>query len=129
MKLREMAEKDLALTLEDSKNGFAIPATISDTQGASAVLNVQAGDIHLLFDPGGEVKVNSRLAHVSVRIASLTAAGLELPKAQPDQSKNPYIFEFADANGVVRKYIVSQASPDRTLGLVTVILELMTDAA
>lgn len=128
MNLREIAERDLEITLEDSENGFGIPATITDTTGTSAILNVQAGDMHLLFDPGGEVKINNRTAHVSVRIGSLTAAGLELPRAQPDQSKNPYIFEFADANGVVRKYIVSQASPDRTLGIMTVILELMTDA-
>lgn len=122
-----MAEMDLGVTLEDSQNGFGQPATITDTAGNSAVLNIQSGDVHLLFDPDGEVKVNNRTAHASVRIASLIAAGLEMPKAQPDQDKNPYIFEFADANGVSRKFIVSQPSPDRTLGIVTVILELMQE--
>lgn len=127
MNIRKMAEMDLAVTLEDSENGFGMPATLTDIAGNSAVLNIQSGDVHLLFDPGGEVRVNSRTAHASVRIASLTAAGLEMPKAQPDQDKNPYIFEFADANGVSRKFIASQPSPDRTLGIVTVILELMEE--
>jgi hypothetical protein len=122
-----MAEQDLGNTLEDSVNGFGISATLIDTTGNSAVLNIQSGDVHLLFDTGGDVRVNSRTAHASVRIASLIAAGLEMPKAQPDQSKNPYIFEFADANGASRKFIASQPSPDRTLGIVTVILELMTE--
>lgn len=127
MNLRAIAEQDLAITLEDSENGFGISATITDTKGISAALDVQSGDIHVLYDPGGEVKVNSRTAHVSVRIASLIAAGLEMPKAQPNQTKNPYTFEFADSNDVMRKFIVSQSSPDRTLGIITIILELITD--
>lgn len=127
MNLRAIAEQDLAITLEDSEYGFGLPATITDTKGTSAVLNVQSGDIHVLYDPGGEVKVNSRTAHISIRIASLTAAGLEMPKAQPNQTKNPYTFEFADSNGIVRKFIVSQSSPDRTIGIVTMILELLED--
>lgn len=125
MNLREISERDLALTLEDADNGFGIPATITDTVGNSAVINVQGGDVHVLYDPDTDVKISSRTAHIVVRIASLTAAGLEMPKAQSDQSKNPYTFEFADSNGVIRKFIVSEARPDRTLGIVTVILELI----
>ncbi len=127
MNLREIAELDLALTLEDADNGFGIPATITDTAGTSSIINVQSGDIHVLYDPDTDVKISARTAHISVRIASLTAAGLEMPKAQPDQSKNPYTFEFADSNGVIRKFIVSEARPDRTLGIVTIILELITE--
>lgn len=127
MNLREIAEQDLALTLEDSENGFGLPSTVTDTAGNTAGISVQSGDVHVLYDPDTDVKVSNRTAHISIRISSLTAAGLEIPKAQPDQSKNPYTFEFADSNGVSRKFIVSESRPDRTLGIITVILELIKE--
>lgn len=125
MNIREIAELDLANTLEDAINGFGIPATVTNPDEVSAVLKIQSGDAHLLFDPDTEVSISNRVAHASVRIASLNAAGLGIPRAQPDQSANPWLFEFSDANGNSRKFTVSESKPDRTLGIVTIILELM----
>lgn len=125
MNLREIAERDLEITLEDDEKGFGIPATVTDPAGTSAILKVQAGDIHLVLDPGTDAEVNTRVAHISLRIKSLENAGLGLPRAEPDTDKNPWLFEFADANGHIRKFTVSDVKPDRTLGLVTVILELI----
>ena len=57
----------------------------------------------------------------------MTAAGLGIPSPQPDQNLNPWSVEFPDAVGLVRKFTVSKSEPDRTLGIVTVILELLED--
>lgn len=127
MNLREMAEYDLETTLEDDIHGFGVSATITDPDGNSAVLQVQSGDIHLLLNPDTDVPVSDRIAHISIRISSLTVAGLGIPRAQPDRSKNPWIFQFPDSGGSERKFTVSKSEPDRTLGIVTVILELLED--
>jgi len=126
MNLREIAERDLGQSLEDADKGFAIPATITNPAGTSAELKVQSGDIHLLLDTE-DSRVNNRIAHIAIRISSLTAAALDIPRAVPDESANPWIFEFADISGNIRKFTVAESMPDKTLGLVTVILELITD--
>ena len=125
MNLRGQAELDLGLTMEDDVNGFGMSATITNPTGTSAALKIQSGDVHLLFDPETGVSVSNRTAHASIRIASLTAASLGIPRAQPNQNANPWLFEFQDANGNSRKFTVQEARPDRTLGIVTVILEIM----
>jgi len=127
MNIRQQAELDLGLILEDETYGFGMSATITNPDGVSAQLIIQSGDVHLLFDPATEVSVNNRTAHASVRISSLASANLGLPRAQPKSNLNPWIFEFQDANGNSRKFTVQEARPDRTLGLVTVILELMRE--
>ena len=128
MSLRQQAEQDLAFILEDADRGFAFPATITNPDGVSDQLNVQSGDIHLLYDSDNDMTVSDRKAHVSIRISSLITAGLGIPRADPDTTKNPWLFEFADINGIVRKFIISKSLPDRTLGIVTVILEIIQDA-
>lgn len=125
MNLREQAELDLALTMEDDVNGFGMLATITNPTGTAAELKIQSGDVHLLFDPETGVSTSNRTAHAAVRIASLMAANLGIPRAQPNQNANPWLFQFQDANGNTRKFTVQEARPDRTLGIVTVILELM----
>lgn len=125
MNLREQAENDLKMTLEDDDFGFAFEATVTNPAGVSAVLKIQSGDVHLLFEPESDIFVAERTAHASMRISSLTAAGLGLPQAEPDENKNPWIIEFPDANDVLRKFTVAEARPDRTLGIVTVILQLI----
>jgi hypothetical protein len=127
MNLREIAEKDLELTLEDDIHGFGVPATITDPSGTIGVLKVQAGDVHLLFDPDTDIPINNRRIHISIRISSLTKAGLDIPQAQPDESVNPWVFEFADVNRIIRKCTVTESRPNRTLGIVTIILELIVD--
>ncbi len=125
MNLRQQAEADLKLTLEDKDFGFAFEATVTNPAGVSAVLNIQSGDVYLLFEPESGILVANRTAHASMRISSLTAAGLGLPRAEPDESKNPWIIEFPDSNDVLRKFTVVESRPDRTLGIVTIILQLI----
>lgn len=127
--LRHIAEDDLKITLEDDQFGFGIECLIDDPDGNSDTFVVQSGDVHLLFDTDTGVPVNNRTAHIAIRIASLYEKGFALPKRQPDESKNIWKFTFQDVNGVLYKFTVADTMPDRTLGIITVILELLKDAA
>ena len=125
MNLREVAEQDLVMTLEDSEMGFGMDCDITNPAGTTETFQVQSGDVHLLLDLDNDSSVSVRTAHVAVRISTLTAKGFGIPKRGPDENKNPWIFEFADANGIKRKFTVVEARPDRSLGIVTIILELI----
>ena len=125
MNLRDQAERDLAITLEDAEYGYGIEAIVTNPAGDSATLNIQSGDINLLLDTDTGVSVSNREAHAAVRIKSLTEAGLGIPRAKPKQNENPWISEFSDPNGNIRKFTVAESRPDRTLGLITVVLELL----
>jgi len=123
MSLREIAEADLAVTLEDGVGGFGWPITITDPTGASAALVGTSTDIAQVIDPDTGVAVSGRSASVAVRIASLTAAGLGLPVGIADSGSRPWTVSFDDINGAGYTFKVQQSNPDRAIGLVTLVLE------
>ena len=125
MNLRQQAEADLKTTLEDDVNGFAFDAIITNPDGIFDTLKVQSGDVHLFLDQDADFSLSVKVAHAAVRISSLTAAGLGIPRAQPKENINPWKFEFNDINDNPHKFTVAEAKPDLTLGIVTVILEVM----
>jgi len=124
MGLRSVAEADLAFTLEDDVNGFAWPITVTDPAGTVGSLTGASGDIGQLIDPDTGAAVSGRLAHVSLRIATLTAKGLAIPENITESSLKPWIVAFDDINGNSYTFKVMQSNPDRTLGLVTCVLEV-----
>lgn len=123
--LRDMARDDLAVTLEDDVNGFGVPVAVTNPDGVTDNLVGQTGDIHLAIDPDTGLTVSGRTAHVSLGIAAIeTAFGAgAMPQGQVDTTKKPWKFVFADPQGTARAFIVREALPDRTLGLVTCTLE------
>jgi len=129
MNLREQAELDLAATLEDKEHGFGWDCQIDNGAGKTDTFIVQTGDVHLLFDTDTGVPVKNRVAHATIRVSSLLAKGFEMPKRRPAENQNPWIFTFADTAGKSYKFTVADTLPDLTLGLITVVLELLKDAA
>jgi hypothetical protein len=123
MNLREQAEKDLAITLEDNATGFGWPIKIIDPHFNVADIFGQSTDIGLVIDAETGSVVSGRQATVSIRISSLTQHNLGLPKGISDPSKKPWIIEFTDINGKSFTFKVVQTQPDRTLGVVTCTLE------
>lgn len=122
--LREIAEQDLGFILETDTTGFRGPITVTDPSGTTTDgLYGNSNDIAQVIDPDTGQAVSGRLASVSIRISSLTAQGLALPVGIADAGSKPWIVEFDDINGNAFKFKVSQANPDRTLGLVTCLLE------
>ena len=127
--LREMAEADLAFTLEDEATGFGWPITVTDPAGTSSTgLIGQSDDIAQLIDPDTGQAVSGRLASVGLRISSLTAQSLGLPEAIADETSKPWVVKFDDINGVAHTIKVQDSNPDRALGLVVCTLEAYKDA-
>lgn len=124
MSLRQLAEADLGVILEDSATGFGWPISVTDPDGNVGSLTGFSDDIAQVIDPDTGQAVSGRLASAAIRISSLTSAGLGLPRGIADTSGKPWTVEFNDINGNAYKFKVSQSNPDRALGLVTLLLEL-----
>lgn len=124
MSLRQLAETDLGLILEDGSTGFGWPITITDPAGNTGTLTGFSDDIAQIIDPDTGQAVSGRLASVALRISSLALQGLTLPRGIADAGSKPWIIEFDDINGNAFKFKVSESNPDRALGLVTCLLEL-----
>lgn len=124
MGLRQIAETDLGLILEDTTTGFGYAIIVTDPAGTVRPLTGFSDDISQIIDPDTGQAVSGRLASVALRISSLTAAGLALPVGIADAGIKPWIVEFDDINGNPFKFKVSQSNPDRALGMVVCLLEL-----
>jgi hypothetical protein len=123
MGLRDQAAADLVAIMSDTSNGFGWEVTVTAPTGASAVVVGFSTDIGLTIDPETGVAVSGRKASVSLPIASLTAAGLGLPKGIADTTSKPWQVRFADIHGTQQRFKVAETLPDRALGVVVCILE------
>lgn len=123
MGLREQAAADLVTILEDTADGFGWPITVTDPDQNSATLSGFSTDVSQTIDPQTGQLVSGRLASVALPIASLTAAGLGLPANVSDGSRNPWVIRFNDTAGTEHVWKVSEAMPDRALGVIVCLLE------
>lgn len=124
MSLRDLAEQDLGLILEDSATGFGWPITLTDPAGLTDPGLVGfSDDIAQMIDPDTGELVNGRLASVALRISSLYAAGFALPRGVADEASKPWVVTFNDINGTAHTFKVRQANPDRALGMLVCVLE------
>lgn len=128
MNLRQLAEQDLAVTLEDADNGFGWPVTLVDPSGVSANLTAQSQDIGLIVDPDTGVAVSGRTASAVLRVSSLVHAGLAVPEGEPRGNANPWELSTTTTNGGTVRFKVDYASHDRVLGTVTLQLGVLADA-
>lgn len=121
-----MAEADLANILEDGIAGFGWPITVTAPSGAVATLTGFSDDIGLTIDPDTGQAVSGRTASIAIRISTLLQfAGMTIPEGIADSAKKPWIVEFSDINGVPCKFKVFRSLPDRALGIVVCVLELL----
>lgn len=124
MNLRQQAETDLQFILEDSASGFGWSITVTDPNGLSSPLTGSSNDISQVVDPETGQVVSGRSASVALRATSLFEAGFNsLPVGIADRNSKPWIIQFDDINGNSHTFKVIQSNPDRTLGIVTCILE------
>lgn len=124
MGLREQAAADLQTILEDSANGFGVsirvtpPGAVSSTEVTGLTTDVFQG-----IDPETGVQVSGRIASVAISLRTLEDAGLEIPRGVSEESGKPWLVEFEDIQGTTHRFKVSEAYPDRALGIVTARLE------
>lgn len=126
MSLREVAEQDLGIILEDLETGFGWPITLTAPDGTAATFTGFASDISQLIDPDTGQAVSGRLATITLRNAVIDQElpGKGLPINVVDTNNKPWLVSFDDINGVNYIFKVAESNPDRTLGLTVCILEL-----
>lgn len=126
MNLRQQAEADLGVILEDNSTGFGWPITLTDPSGSTGngPLTGSSNDISQVVDPETGQVVSGRSASVALRVSSIFGAGFNaLPVGIADSNSKPWLVTFDDINGNSHTFKVIQSNPDRGLGLVTCILE------
>ena len=125
MGLRELAEQDLGVILEDSDTGGGWPITVTAPDGTVGLLTGFSDDIAQVIDPDTGQAVSGRLASAALRISSIYTAfpGLGLPKSIADSGSKPWIVQFDDINGLSYTFKISQSNPDRALGMLVCLLE------
>lgn len=128
MNLLAIAERDAAFILQDADKGFGVPITVTDPTGKEEIVNGRAGDVHALIDPDTGAVFSVRNAHCTFNKKTLLDLGFQLPQAEPDTTKKPWKFKFADRQGLELQFTVSETRPDNTLGIITLMLELFKDA-
>jgi len=125
--LRELAEADLEGILEDADTGFGWPITVTDPNGSTAEMVGYSDDIAQAVDPETGMAVSGRFVSVALRISSLIAAGVGLPRGIADAKIKPWLVAFNDINGAAHLFKVAQSNPDRMLGVVTLALEVYAE--
>lgn len=127
MSLREVAEADLATLLESETCGFAWPIKLTNPAGLVKNLFGQSADIAQLIDPDTGVAVTGRLASATLRLSSIFSATpgpvLAIPVGIADTDGKPWLVTFDDINGTEYTFKVQKSNPDRTIGVVVLILE------
>lgn len=123
-----LAAADARTILEDAA-GFSWPLTVMSPAGNTAVIMGTTRDVAATIDPETGIVVTARSASCTMSIASLTAAGLGVPKGVAESSSKPWIVQFYDTAGVLHSFKVAEAQPDLTVGVVVCKLEAYRLAA
>jgi hypothetical protein len=129
MGLRSIAESDLSFILEDDTAGFGWPITVTDPDGLSANVVGTTRDIGVEIDPETGQYVAGRSAGCSLRISTLLQTFSSLPLNVMDTDKRPWIVEFNGLDGTPYKFKVFESQPDKTLGVITLGLEVYSSGA
>ena len=124
MGMRQIAESDLSVILEDAVIGGAWPITIIDPELNELDLTGWSSDIAQVIDPDTGVIVSGRAASVAIRISTLIDNNFLLPVGIAESESKPWAIRFNDINGFSHKFKVIKSNPDRTLGVVTCLLEV-----
>jgi len=122
MGLREQAASDAKNILNDTVGGAGWTFYIYDPTAPTVPVPFIGftNDIAFLLDPDTDDYVGSRQISVAVSLTDIEAANLSaLPDAVADESQKPWVVEF-DYN----KFKVAKSSPDRTLQVLVLDLEV-----
>lgn len=130
MSLREIAEKDLKFILENDTGGNRYPLTIIDPNGYQSVNQIYgcSNDISQMIDPETGMLVSGRNATVTIRVNHLITEGYtDLPEVEHDSGLKPWVIKMDDLQGNTHTFTIRSAMPDKTVGIITLILELYDD--
>ena len=122
MSLRAIAEADLSSIME-GETSFRVAVIL--TNPSCDTINVWGigGDISELIDPDTGMAVSGRSTRMTIRMTSIINQGFELPEGISDTSSKPWLVSFDDITGVNHTFKVVEGNPDRTIGVVSLVLE------
>lgn len=126
MSLLTTAAADLQAILTDTVGGFAVPITVTDPNGTTAVINGVPNDVGTSIDPQTGTLVAGRRSSVALSIAALAVAGLGEPKSIADTALKPWLVSFTLPTGGLQNFKVATALPDEGLGCIVCLLEAYT---
>jgi hypothetical protein len=130
MSLAAQAEADLATVLEAGQD-FGVPFVLTDPAGFASAEQLRGGfsDIGQVFDPGTGAALSGRHATVTARMSTLAIAGYgALPEGVIDEAELPWLVDCAGPSTASQRYKVVQTFPDRTLGLIVLVLSFWNPA-
>ncbi|HEY3500676.1 MAG TPA: hypothetical protein VGK73_38550 [Polyangiaceae bacterium] len=116
---------DFRMTLEDTA-GFAKDITLTDPLGNTAELLGDCYDIGQAIDPGTGLLVSGRYVNVSISVAALREAGLELPEHEGDPKRAPWRFEI-EHQGKRHVFTVLEANESKSMDFVNVKLKAFVE--
>ncbi len=124
MSLLTQAELDLAVSIEGPDFGTVVVIRDPTDTDGTGTTKAQVGDVGQAIDPDTGLAVSGRLIHVAVRQSALVAAGFTtLPVGIADPTAKPWRLQFKPTGGVLQWFKVKESRPDRTLGIVMLLVE------
>jgi hypothetical protein len=125
MNIIELAERDLAITLEDRKTGFGVDVTLITPEGIEHKLIGQSTDVGLVIDSNTGIGVRGRIAEITFRLSTL----LEKVGSIPDKTEEGggWLMRIENINGDKWTFAVGVADVDRKIGVVKISLELIDE--
>lgn len=118
MNLRQMAERDLQITLEDAVNGSAVSVKFIEPTGTQHQVNANIGDIGYLIDTDGNA-IAGRCVTAAWRLSSLVNSN-----GQQMEPGRGWKVSYSDLAGREWTLFVTRFEPDRTIGVGRVFLSL-----
>jgi hypothetical protein len=120
--LRDLAASDHAAIVTDL-SAFALPITVTNPAGVSAIVAGQASDVGEVVDPQTGLGVLGRRVTVQILPAPLALLGMGAVVGVADGAQKPWLVRFADIHGAVLTFKVVEVLPDRVLGSLRLLVE------
>jgi hypothetical protein len=122
MGILDFARKDWKIIL-GSKLDFSVDITITNPKTGETAQVVGLNTKHWFkVDYETGMIVNTRNAHINISEAELVAAYFPTRNAAGEVNIKGCIIKVADSTGIEKEYIITQAHPDETVGVLVCLL-------
>lgn len=121
MGLIDKAKADIE-QITSNLNEWGVSMVLTAVPGLESVTIVGLHTKHrILIDTDGNF-VNTKNAHISVSEKFLTEAGYPVRNGSGEVSLINHRVSVKDSTGLVKEYVITEAFPDETIGLICCIL-------
>lgn len=120
MSLYDQAKADIA-QITSNTNEWAAEIILEDSEGNICVIQGIRSKHHLGIDTDGN-RVNTRNAHISFSENQTIAHGWNIRNDKKQVKIKGYKVSVADSTGELGSYVINEAYPNETLGLIVCIL-------